>query len=130
MLSGILYMHQISDSRMVASPPENLKIIEQLCGKNAPRKIVLITTMWDLVENEDGVSLEQELVNKFWSPMIKQGSRTVRFTRTKESGWNIIEKLLFKDSKADGTLSRSSLSNTASPHWSSTGARPFIARAR
>src|ERR1700761_2360784 len=50
--------------------------------------------MWDLVNLEEGIEREKELVEEYWHPMIKQGSRAVRFHKSKESGWKIIEDFL------------------------------------
>jgi len=93
-LSGILYLHRISDNRMAGTPLKNLRMFEQLCGKNALRNILLTTTMWDLVEEREGLDRQRELVKEYWLPMIKQGSRAVKFEKTKESGWKIIEDFL------------------------------------
>ncbi|TDL17136.1 hypothetical protein BD410DRAFT_730453 [Rickenella mellea] len=97
-LAGILYLHRISDNRMAGTPLKNLRMFEKLCGHDALKNIVLVTTMWDEIEDDGeedvGSQREAELVEKFWKPMISQGSKHVRYHNTTDSAWNIIDDFL------------------------------------
>ncbi|KAF9449504.1 hypothetical protein P691DRAFT_614340, partial [Macrolepiota fuliginosa MF-IS2] len=95
LLSGILYFHRISDNRMARTPLKCLEMFEKLCGHNASSHIVMVTTMWDkLGEDEIGERREDELKSTFWAPMLKRGSTIERYKNTKESAWNILEHFL------------------------------------
>lgn len=95
LLSGILYLHRISDNRMAGTPLKNLKMFEKLCGHKACSQIVMVTTMWDeLGDEEVGEQRERELISTFWAPMINRGSSTVRYQNTNESAWSILEQFL------------------------------------
>ena len=94
MLSGLLYFHRISDNRMAGTPLKNLRIFEQLCGKNALKNIILTTTMWDEVDEETGSTRERELKDIYWKAMIDRGSSTGRFGGTRDSAFRLIAPLL------------------------------------
>ncbi|KAF8132017.1 hypothetical protein EV363DRAFT_1164405 [Boletus edulis] len=93
-LSGLLYLHRISDVRMAGTPLRNLSVFKDLCGDNKMKNIVLVTTMWDEFEDKSiGFEREEELFSDFWKDMILLGSRTCRFQGTRESAWEIINHL-------------------------------------
>ncbi|KAH7908657.1 kinase-like domain-containing protein [Hygrophoropsis aurantiaca] len=92
-LSGLLYFHAISDSRMRGAPLRNLAMFKELCGENALQNVILTTTMWDEVPTAVGVRHEEQLRDEFWEPMISAGCRMARFSRSWESAWDIIDKL-------------------------------------
>lgn len=95
-ISGILYMHRISDNRMVNDPIRNLARFESLCGKKSFHKVILITTMWDEMENMGGVHVEREkeLEDNYWKTMLLMNSRMIRYENTPVSAWGIIDCLL------------------------------------
>jgi hypothetical protein len=67
LLSGVLYLHRISDSRMQGSAKRNLLMFMQLCGPHCYQNVMLATTMWSILPDEaTGEAREKELVEKFW----------------------------------------------------------------
>jgi GTP-binding protein EngB required for normal cell division len=81
-LSGIIYLHRISDIRMQGSAKKNLYMFKKLCGNNALKNVILGTTMWDKVSETEGTARELELTSTsdFWGWMVSQGSRVYRHT--------------------------------------------------
>ena len=79
---------------MAGTPLKNLRMFEQLCGKNAFQNVILTTTMWDEVDEETGSEREMELKSKYWRSMLEQQSTTNRFLGTRESALNIIQPLV------------------------------------
>ena len=69
-------------------------MFEELCGKNAPQKVILTTTMWDEVDQETGETREGELRSRYWRPMLQRNSTTNRFRRTRESAFTVIDPLI------------------------------------
>ncbi|KAJ3513211.1 hypothetical protein NLJ89_g3075 [Agrocybe chaxingu] len=94
-LSGLIYLHRISDNRMGGTPLRLLETFQKLCGTDVLRHVVLVTTMWDDVSEDVGNVRETELRRKYWKSMIDRGSRTCRFENTRESAWNVLS--LFED---------------------------------
>ncbi|KAI6117107.1 hypothetical protein EDD17DRAFT_1071575 [Pisolithus thermaeus] len=94
LLSGILYFHRISDNRMAGTPLKNLRVFQKLCGKKAMSQVILVTTMWDEVEESVGNERLEELVGNYWKVMIAQGSTTYRYGNTPESSRQLLSQLV------------------------------------
>ncbi|KAJ8689308.1 hypothetical protein PTI98_013342 [Pleurotus ostreatus] len=95
LLTGIIYVHRITDNRMSGAPLKNLHLFGSLCGEAASPNVILITTMWsDKVPADVGERREKELVEKFWKPMLDLGSDHMRFMGSYESAWNIIRAVI------------------------------------
>ncbi|KAI6042170.1 hypothetical protein EDC04DRAFT_3058955, partial [Pisolithus marmoratus] len=92
-LSGMLYLHRISDNRVSGTPSRNYGMFKELCGKENFKNVILVTTMWDEVTEEVGSAREKELQSDFWRSMITLGSSVHRFDGTMESAWKIIDSL-------------------------------------
>ncbi|KAL2445511.1 hypothetical protein ABEF95_005510 [Exophiala dermatitidis] len=99
-LSGIIYMQSIGDNRMYGSSLRNLKMFRDLCGEKPMKNVIFATTGWRLAKNarqfERAVERETQLCTErlFWEPMIRFGADTARFEGRRESGLNIIKKLI------------------------------------
>ncbi|KAF4582672.1 hypothetical protein EYR40_002595 [Pleurotus pulmonarius] len=95
LLTGIIYVHRITDNRMSGSPLKNLHLFGSLCGEAASPNVILITTMWsDKVPEGIGKRRETELVEKFWKPMLDLGSAHMRFMGSYESAWEIVRAVI------------------------------------
>ncbi|KAG8220498.1 P-loop containing nucleoside triphosphate hydrolase protein [Butyriboletus roseoflavus] len=103
-LAGLLYLHRISDVRLAGTPLRNLGVFQNLCGTENLKNVVIVTTMWDEVEDQSvGSKREEELLSSFWKGMIDLGSRTCRFQGTRESAWEIIDHLDLEGSREGRT---------------------------
>ncbi|KAI6095302.1 kinase-like domain-containing protein [Pisolithus croceorrhizus] len=94
-LSAILWFHRIMDSRMVWLPLKNLRIFEKLCGKVALPKVVLVTTMWDEVDDA-GEERLRELKDSYWQTMMLKGSKTFEYKDTQESATQLIRSVVHR----------------------------------
>ncbi|OBS23311.1 hypothetical protein FPOA_03860 [Fusarium poae] len=92
LLNGILYLHRISDPRMQGSGKMSIHLLRKLCGKDAFKNVVLVTTMWELVEPDTGNRREKELeeTEEFWGFMKRHGSQIRRHQNTEESAREIL----------------------------------------
>lgn len=80
---------------MAGTPLRNLEVFEKICGPQACSRIVMVTTMWDdLGDEETGIRREEELKSSFWAPMMKRGSTTERYKNTEESAWHILQPFI------------------------------------
>ncbi|KAJ8517865.1 hypothetical protein ONZ45_g5019 [Pleurotus djamor] len=110
-LSGIVYMHRISDNRMAGTPLKNLKMFAQLCGTIAAERVILTTTMWGKLKSPDvGEKREKEMKTKFWKDLIDNKAKVARFEASFDSAWEVIglvsdsarsEKLLLQEEMVD-----------------------------
>ncbi|KAH8736710.1 hypothetical protein BGZ61DRAFT_1503 [Ilyonectria robusta] len=95
LLHGIIYLHRITDTRMQGSAKKNLVLFKKLCGEDTLQKVALATTMWNMVNKQEGLQREQELMNtqEYWGSMLSKGSTIHRHYHTRESAMNIITQL-------------------------------------
>ena len=73
-LTGIIYLHRISDTRLRQTAMKNLKMFKALCGEDGLPSVVLATTLWTNVSPADGVMRETELRENpnMWKKMIER----------------------------------------------------------
>ena len=79
---------------MVGTPYRNLRTFGELCGDNAMKKVVLVTTMRDKVQQDTGVRREKVFVDNYWKTMIKYCASTARFYNSADSARKIVEIIL------------------------------------
>jgi hypothetical protein len=74
-------------------------MFRRLCGKDALRNVLLVTTMWDRVHPDEGSRREEQLrtAQSFWAGMIQRGSRILRHTGDEDSALRIVRALLPQD---------------------------------
>jgi hypothetical protein len=95
-LTGMIYIHRIKDERMTNAIMRNLTMFRSLCGDNAFKNVLLVTTFWDELQDEaKGEMRERELLQKleWWGNMTSKGSRMRRFQNTRESALSIVADL-------------------------------------
>jgi chromosome segregation ATPase len=81
----------------------NLKMFRKLCGEDALKNVIVVTTRWDDVPPKDREAMakrEEELMKtkgKFFEPLITAGGQFLRHDNTIGSARRVMEKLLDKD---------------------------------
>ena len=95
-LSGIIYLHSISDARMTRSSLQNLRMFRKLCGDDNLQNVILATTKWGITPKSDALPREEELCsnNEFCGLIIKDGAMVKWFKNTKDSARYLVEKIL------------------------------------
>lgn len=96
-LKGIIYVHRITDIRYQRTSVKTLNIFKEICGKDALKNVLLVTTRWHEVDEALGASREQQLRNKFWAFMLGYGSTMARFYGDVESAQALVAQLLVKE---------------------------------
>lgn len=111
---------------MAGTPLKNLRMFEDLCGKNAFHNVVLTTTMWDQVDEETGGVREEQLKSIYWRTMLERNSTTSRFKGTRESALRLIEPLIDAANKKSSLLLQEEMVDLRSKlPETSAGARLF-----
>jgi hypothetical protein len=96
-LIGVLYLHRITDNRMQGSARKSLEMFTKLVGDAALPNVVLVTTMWGLVNDKDEANQRyDELREEYWCDMIDKGSLTTQFGGSRASAEGILAQLLGK----------------------------------
>ncbi|PMD34996.1 hypothetical protein L207DRAFT_517106 [Hyaloscypha variabilis F] len=96
LLSGIIYLHRISDPRMSGSSIKNLRMFRKLCGAESMHNVSLVTTMWDKVTRVEGEMRERDLMdgeNGFWKAMIGGGCLVRRHDGSVDSAKGLVAEL-------------------------------------
>jgi hypothetical protein len=95
-LSGIIYLHRITDPRMGGTQMRNLTMFKELCGSKCFPAVTLVTTFWSIVDPAIGADREQQLRSndEFWGYMAKKGSRIVRHSGSQESAISIVDSIV------------------------------------
>ena len=99
-LSGIFYLHRITIVRIDGSSLKNLKMLQKMCDPDALQNVFLTTTQCSKVNPALGEAHEGNLRHEgFWAGLISQGASLERFMDTRESGLDLITKLIEKEPK-------------------------------
>ncbi|KAK4220944.1 hypothetical protein QBC38DRAFT_429934 [Podospora fimiseda] len=94
-LRGIVYLHLINEVRFKGSGKKYLRVLERLVdGCGMLDSLILLTSQWGGVNEADGIRREQELMTKYWAPLIKRGAHAYRFPRTREEATSMILRLV------------------------------------
>ncbi|KAL8645934.1 MAG: hypothetical protein Q9226_007073 [Calogaya cf. arnoldii] len=99
-LSGIIYLHRITDVRFTGSAYKNISVFKKLCGENCYPNVVLATTMWENLGGSGndttlGDQRETQLVKtrEWWGLMTQRGSKIFRHMDNKRSALEIVDYL-------------------------------------
>jgi len=82
---------------------KTFRLFEKLCGESF-NNIVLTTTMWDEVEEEEGQYREKELEDDYWKAMTERGSSVKRFLYTRESAFDVLGPIFEEVNKRSALL--------------------------
>ena len=93
-LTGIIYLHPISDRRFTQHAIKNLEMFKKLTGDTNLKNVVLTTSMWDKVGEVEGGRREIELRENFWKVLIAMGARTARYHGTQRSAVDVAATLV------------------------------------
>lgn len=100
-LTGVIYMHRITDNRVAGSSLRNIKMFKELCGDDAYKHVVLSTSMWGKEHHATAVRRERELKEEagFWGLMHSRGSAVMRWDNDEASALAMVEHLLERRSQ-------------------------------
>lgn len=104
LLNGLIYCHRISNTAMAATSVRHLRTFEELCGKDALHNVILVTTMWDEVDERTGKLEEEKMKKKYWNKMLERKSTTGRFMGTRDSALELLQPLIDAANKRSSLL--------------------------
>lgn len=96
-LKGVIFFHRITDIKMGGTSMKTLQICRKICGQDALKNVMLVTTRWNEVEKSVGAQREEELRAHFWKFMLDFGSTMARYHGDKDSAVTIASQLLQKE---------------------------------
>jgi len=104
LLSGIIYLHPITATRMSGTAMTQLKVFKELCGHKSFGNVLIGTTGWD--ENVDqsvAKSKEEMLCDPFdgyLGELMEAGAKYVRVSRDYEKCLALLDGFVSKESRA------------------------------
>jgi hypothetical protein len=95
-LTGIIYLHRISDPRLGGVALKDLTMFKKLCGEESFASVALVTTFWEDVTPRAGENREAELktTEEFFGAMLRRGSAMLRHENSEHSARSIISYLV------------------------------------
>jgi hypothetical protein len=84
---------------MSGTTRKNLLMLQKLCGKDAFKDVVLVTTKWGTIEEDVGEQREKRLKEVFWKTMVDHGSQIRGYKRSYDSAWEIVNLIREKEKK-------------------------------
>lgn len=99
-LTGIIYLHRITDIRVSGMSRRTFGVFRKLCGKTSLSNVLIVTNMWDDPPSAAQLDRETELREHpdFFQPALDQGATMVRRTHmNSKSAHDIIRILLNKE---------------------------------
>ena len=93
-LTGIVYIHRISDVNFEGSVAKNFQMFGELCGEAILKNVVLVTNMWGQVTMPEGTAREKELQNNHFKFAITKGATLLRYEDTPESAREILRTIV------------------------------------
>ncbi|KZP32008.1 hypothetical protein FIBSPDRAFT_1037123 [Athelia psychrophila] len=95
-LAGIILLHQIAPNQIPLSTiHRQLQTLQDLCGMDVMRNVVVATTMWDSgVSDNTARKRHADVQAALVDGTIKGGCKLEEFRGTKDSAWKSIDYLL------------------------------------
>ncbi|KAJ3484668.1 hypothetical protein NLI96_g5477 [Meripilus lineatus] len=97
-LSGILYLHRITDVRVGGNARKNLAVFRKLCGEKFLPNVVLVTTMWSRGIERKYEPREKQLGEHehLFRPFLEQGVPLLRHYNTEDGANEILGRIVNK----------------------------------
>lgn len=97
-LLGIIYVFDISGTRMTNSLKRELEILRLIAGPRNYQHILLVTTKWGDVSQKRAFEIRQySLEAEYWDDLIQGKAGVHQFDGTAQSARSIVAQLNFKD---------------------------------
>lgn len=99
-LSGIIYLHCITNNRFQGSAVRALSAFKKMCGEEVFKGIIVATTMWDKVTADELAKAEvrhEELQAKIRQDVIRGGGKLVRLSAVEIDAARILQHIVSKD---------------------------------
>jgi hypothetical protein len=98
-ITGLLYVHRITDIRFRGIDRRNLRMFREMCGAESLKNVVIVTNMWSQPPKEIELKREAELRDSedSFRDILAKGAQMVRHSEsTRESTHEVIRRVLNK----------------------------------
>ena len=101
-LDGLIFLHPVTLNRVGGAEQKRTRLLREILGPKAYKRIIIATTMWEDLKSEDIATRRLEgrqAENGIWHEMLKKGAVMVRHNNNKESAHEIIRKVVATSDK-------------------------------
>jgi hypothetical protein len=103
LLSGIIYLHPLTEKRWTGSSQRSIDFLKALCGPENYGCLRLTTTFWDQTAPNEGIQHERQLINasERWCDIVRVGGRqaVARHDAGFRSAIRIVDSIIQQDVK-------------------------------
>lgn len=94
-ISGVIYLHRITDNRMGGTALRNFRMFKELCGGPALANTAIVLNMWNEVNEGIRSARKNELVSKdnFFKPAVTAGAKVLTHDNTVDSAYAVLRHL-------------------------------------
>lgn len=75
MLGGIIYLHDISQSRFNGTSQRNIRLFEHLCGDDKLDSVALVATKADRIGTFGDPATQFDNLKKYWASIMTRGAQ-------------------------------------------------------
>ncbi|MCJ1321936.1 hypothetical protein MMC15_007281 [Xylographa vitiligo] len=94
-LSGIVYLHKLTNDKMVGSARKNLQMYRKLVGRKGLQNVVLASTKAQLVHDRTEADYRHhQLETTYWKDMIDEGSKLWKYDGERETALRIVRSIM------------------------------------
>lgn len=93
-LNGLIYIQRISDPRFTGQSARDLRKFRNLCGEGGFKNVVVLTTFWDCVTNDEGRKRETQLKSRFFKELVQGGARFMAHDQSLGSAQEVLKHVL------------------------------------
>ena len=79
---------------MTERPRTHLRTFEMLCESTLHEKVILVTSMWNLVTEDEGLKREGQIQSKYWPRSNRPNMARYEKTSDVEGARRVIDMLL------------------------------------
>ncbi|KAF2820819.1 hypothetical protein CC86DRAFT_360083 [Ophiobolus disseminans] len=122
-LSGLVFLHRITDNHLQGSALRALKVFKALCGVHCYPGVVMATTRWDEINDKAGCNRQLELVSNgdFWGDIIEGGGKVLPLHWNNASALAIVDSILANHQRLTLDIQTELASGRISLHETSAG---------
>jgi Fe-S-cluster formation regulator IscX/YfhJ len=102
LLDGLIFLHPITLNRVGGSERNRTRLLEKILGRNAYKRVIIATTMWD--DLRDPSSAQKRLDGRIkaggvWNEMHSKGAQVLQHENNDKSAHKIIRNIVSKADK-------------------------------
>jgi hypothetical protein len=127
-LSGIVYLHCITNTRLQGSAARALDAFKKMCGDDAFGGVVVATTFWDTIPTDELTKAQnrhEELHGKIRDDILRHGGRIVSLSAVEIDAMNILRHIVSKARSLTLTLQRQLVDENRLLHQTDAGKALF-----